>query len=120
MATIMVSKVGIAHAGVFGGIKNWIFGQMGDAIMSIAALGITGLLGYLHKLNAARMDKITNTLSETGKFLTAVGDAAKDQTITREELGNMIKQGALVVTVALPTPAKYAIDPNVPQAPEKH
>ena len=111
----------VAFAGVFGTVKDWLTGQALDGIMSIAALGITGLLGYLHKLNAARTEKIENTLTETGNFLAALGNAAKDQTITRDELGNIIKQGAFVVTVAATTPAKYAVNSdNVPQVPNAH
>ena len=121
IALFLLAFAGAAFAGVFGTIKDWLTGQALDGIMSVAALGITGLLGYLHKLNAARMDKITTTLTETGNFLTTVGTAAGDQNVTREELAAIIKQGALVVTVALPTPANYAVNSdNVPKAPDKH
>ena len=115
MVAFMAATIGIAHAGVFGTVKGWIFGQMGDALISVAALGVSGFLAYLHKVNAARFGQVTRTLAETGHFLTALGDAAKDQSVSREEIGNIIKEGADVVNVFAPTPAKYQ-----GVAPEKH
>lgn len=95
-----------AHAAFafgFSDIKEYITGEL------LTILGGIGL-GILHRLNASRYSLIVKTLSETGQFLTTIGDAAADTKVTREELAAMIKEGADVVKPFMKTPDKY-VDP---------
>jgi hypothetical protein len=86
-------------------------------IMGGVALGLNGLLGWLHNKNAARFNMVTKTMAETGEFLTTLGTAIQDAKVTREELGATLKEGADVVNVFRPTPAKYVTSPGDPEMP---
>jgi hypothetical protein len=117
LALLIITTVTVAHAGVLGDIWNGVKDQAMGVIMGGVALGLNGLLGWLHNKNAARFNMVTKTMAETGEFLTTLGTAIQDAKVTREELGATLKEGADVVNVFRPTPAKYVTSPGDPEMP---
>jgi hypothetical protein len=87
LALLIITTVTVAHAGVLGDIWNGVKDQAMGVIMGGVALGLNGLLGWLHNKNAARFNMVTKTMAETGEFLTTLGTAIQDAKVTREELG---------------------------------
>ncbi len=102
MALLIVATTAVAHAGVIGDICDKFKEQLMSVILSGAALGINGLLYWLHGKNAARFNMITRTMTETGEFLSTLGTSVGDANMTREELAKTIKEGADVVNVVPP------------------
>ncbi len=117
MALLIVATTAVAHAGVIGDICDKFKEQLMSVILSGAALGINGLLYWLHGKNAARFNMITRTMTETGEFLSTLGTSVGDANMTREELAKTIKEGADVVNVFRPTPVKYATGAGNPEMP---
>lgn len=113
----LLALAGTAHAGVFGSVKNWLTGEITGALLSVAALGILGIAGYLAKKSDTGYNRVTQTLAETGEFIKALGDAAADRSVTRDELANIIRQGADVVNIYRTTPVQYQTGPGNPEPP---
>lgn len=117
MALLIIGTAAVAHAGVLGDVWNGIKDQAIGVIMGGVALGLNGLLGWLHNKNAAKFNLVTKTMSETGEFLQTLGNSVQDAKVTREEIAKTIKEGADVVNVFKPTPARYVTSPGNPEMP---
>lgn len=117
MALLIIGTAAVAHAGILGDIGSYVKEQAMGVILGGVALGINGVLMWLHNKNAARFNMVTKTMAETGEFLTTLGTAIQDAKVTREELGATLKEGADVVNVFRPTPAKYATGAGNPEMP---
>lgn len=113
----LFALAGTAHAGVFDSVKSWIWGNMAEVIMSGAALALSAAAGFVAKKSETNYNKVTQTLTETGEFIKALGDAAADRNITREELAGIIRQGADVVNVFVKTPGQYSTGQGNPEPP---
>lgn len=106
-----------AHAGVIDKVKDWVSGELVAMLLGIASLGFSAWLKVLHNKNANVIGKISQTSTETGEFLVAVGKATADPNVTKEELSAVFKEGADVVNIYRKTPPKYTTGPGNPEPP---
>jgi len=108
---------GAAHAGVMDKVKDWVSGELVAMLLGIASLGCSAWLKMLHNKNAGVIGKISQTSTETGELLIAIGKATENQNVTKEKLGAIFKEGADVVNIYRPTPVKYQTGPGNPEPP---
>ena len=92
VAAALVCLAAPAYAGVFSSVKSWLTTEVGAMIASSAAALISGTLGVLYV-------KIIRTFRETGEFLATLGMALDDNSITSDELSDIIKEGREIFSV---------------------
>ena len=79
-------------AGVFSQLKAYLTTET-------ASMALTGLLTILGSLLGLLFTKLTRTFTETGEFLSKLGEALEDRRITRDELTEIIKEGRDIFSV---------------------
>jgi len=81
-----------ARAGVPGGVRGWLTGE-------VAALLVSALVAVVGGVTGLVFVRVSRTFKEAGEFMTALGEALEDRRITREELARMIKEGREIFEV---------------------
>ncbi len=81
-----------AYAGALETVKSWLTGEVLALIASTLLALVGGVLGLIFR-------KISRTFKEAGEFMTTLGTAIDDRRITRDELGQIIKEGRDVFAV---------------------
>lgn len=92
LISVVFSTVSPVYAGIFDSVKSWVSWEVIAVILSAIVVFVAGMFGVLYK-------KVVATFKEAGEFMTALGTALEDKKITREEIGNVVKEGKDIFTV---------------------
>lgn len=101
-AIIMAATATMAFAGVFDTVKSFISTELISVLVSAG-------LGILYAKSEVRYGRVSRTLTEAGVFLEKLGTYVADGKTTREEIADLIKQGALVVDATKVTPPAFKV-----------
>jgi len=93
---------GIAFAGPFGAIKNWMASEA-------FAWAISAVILTLSLVAGVAFQRVSKTLIEAGEFMTALGSALADSRISKDELTAIIKEAKDVFGLWRKTPEKYQV-----------